>query len=58
MRGYTYVEEVWRLGFLEHVSGDSAPEIFLGTGNSTDRGRLHWDRAGIVCTHRQPTLSR
>jgi hypothetical protein len=47
------------VSFGEYVSGASpAPGIFMGTSNSRDHGRIRWNRALIVRTHRESTVSR
>ena len=47
------------MSFGECVAGASpAPDIFLDTGISRDRGRIRRNRALIVRTHRESTVPR
>ena len=54
---YAFDKEV-EVSFGKYGSGTfPAPGIFLGTSNSRDRGRIGWNRALMVRTRRESTVS-
>jgi len=46
------------VSFGEYISGASpVPKILLGASNSRSSCRIDWNRARILCAHRQPKIS-